>query len=269
MKKAVSLLLAGILSVGLLAGCGGGADDKTITVGATPNPHAEILEQIKPELEAKGYTLVVKEFSDYSTLNPALVSGDMDANFFQHEPYMKDFNEQNNADLVAAFGVHYEPMGIYAGKTKSLEELKDGATISIPSDGTNEARALWLLESQGLIKLKDDAGVNATPVDIVENPKNLQFSELGAEQLPRSLQDVDLAVINGNYALQGGLKISDALAIEDKESVGAKTYQNIVAVRAEDVDSAKTQALKEALQSDAVRQFIEEKYPDGSVVTVF
>lgn len=283
MKKSIAAILAGALCLSALTACGGGTSssdssaaantgdsDKVITVGATPTPHAEILNAAKDALEAEGYTLKVVEFTDYVQPNTALVDGDLDANYFQHTPYLNNFNKENGTDLVAAFDMHYEPFGIYAGKTASIEELADGASVAIPNDGSNETRALLLLQDAGLIKLKDgiDPTSDATKLDITENPKNLDIQEIAAEQLPRSLADVDLAVINGNYALQAGLKVADALAIEDASGDAAQTYANIIAVRAGDETSEKTLALVKALQSDAVKQFITETY-DGSVVALF
>ena len=283
MKKSIAAILAGALCLSTLTACSGstsssdssaaantGDSDKVITVGATPTPHAEILNAAKDALEAEGYTLKVVEFTDYVQPNTALVDGDLDANYFQHTPYLNNFNKENGTDLVAAFDMHYEPFGIYAGKTASIEELADGASVAIPNDGSNETRALLLLQDAGLIKLKDgiDPTSDATKLDITENPKNLDIQEIAAEQLPRSLADVDLAVINGNYALQAGLKVADALAIEDASGDAAQTYANIIAVRAGDETSEKTLALVKALQSDAVKTFIADSY-NGAVVAIF
>lgn len=275
LKKVLSVLVAlGLVTV-MAAGCsssGGGSasgsDDKTIVVGASPTPHAEILKAAENVLKEKGYTLEIKEFTDYVQPNMTLENKELDANYFQHKPYLDDFNQKNNTKLVSAGAIHYEPLGLYAGKTKALADLKDGATIAVPNDTTNEARALLLLETNGLIKLNPDAGLAATPKDITENPKNLNIQELEAAQLGRSLQDVDMAVINGNYALQADLKVSDALAKEEKDSVAAQTYANIVAVREGDENSDKTKALMEALKSDDVKKFIEDTY-QGSVVSIF
>ena len=240
----------------------------TLKMGATPNPHAEILAQIKDLLAQEGITLEVVEFTDYPLINTALNDGSLDANFFQHKPYLDNYNLENKTELVSVGTVHYEPMGIFAGKTKTLEELKDGATIAVPNDTTNEARALLLLEAEGLIKIKEGAGINATKTDIVENPKNLKIEELAAEQLPRSLPDVDLAVINGNYALQGGLKVTDALATEASDSLAAETYANVIAVRKGDESRPEIKKLVEALNSDTIRQYIEDTY-EGAVVPKF
>ena len=274
-KKVLSVLVAlGLVTV-MAAGCsssGGGSasgsDDKTIVVGASPTPHAEILKAAENVLKEKGYTLKITEFQDYVQPNMALENKELDANYFQHKPYLDEFNEKNGTKLVSAGAVHYEPLGLYAGKTKSLAELSDGATIAVTNDTTNEARALLLLEANGLIKLNPDAGLSATPKDITENPKNLNVQELEAAQLGRSLQDVDMAVINGNYALQADLKVTDALAKEEKDSEAAQTYANVVAVREGDENSDKTKALMEALKSDDVKKFIEDTY-QGSVVSIF
>lgn len=241
---------------------------KKIIVGASPAPHAEILNAAKEVLASKGYELDIVEYTDYVLPNNALDSGDLDANYFQHKPYLDSFNEQNGTKLVSAGAIHYEPFGIYAGKTSSLDELKDKATVLVPNDVSNEARALLLLEAQGLIKLKEGVGLEATRNDIVENPKNLDIVELEAAQLPRSLPDCDIAVINGNYAIEAGLKVSDALAAEDSESLAATTYGNIVAVREGDETTDATKALVEALTSPEVKQFMEEKY-EGAVVPLF
>ena len=264
MKKTIAAILAGALCLTALTACGGSktdsaaadsssaaaGDDKTITVGATPTPHAEILNAAKDALKAEGYTLNVVEFTDYVQPNTALVDGDLDANYFQHTPYLNNFNKENGTDLVSAFDMHYEPFGIYAGKTASIEELKDGASIAIPNDGSNETRALLLLQDAGLIKLKD-----------------LDIQEIAAEQLPRSLADVDLAVINGNYALQADLNAAeDSLITENPDY--AKVYVNVVACRSGEENSDKIQALKKALQSDDVKKYVDETYK-GAVVTVF
>ena len=239
-----------------------------LVVGASPAPQAELLEAAREVLASKGYDLEIVEYTDYVIPNNALDSGDLDANYFQHKPYLDSFNEQNGTDLVSAGAIHYEPFGIYAGKTASLDALPDGATVLVPNDITNEARALLLLEAQGLLTLKEDAGLEATPTDIVDNPKNLEFVELEAALLPRSLPDEDIAVINGNYAIEAGLKMSDALAVEDSDSLAATTYGNVVAVRAEDAESDKTKALIEALTSPEVKEFIETTY-EGAVVPLF
>lgn len=239
-----------------------------IIVGATPAPHAEILNAAKDILKEKGYELVVKEYTDYVQPNMALESGDLDANYFQHKPYLDQFNEQKGTDLVSAAAIHYEPFGIYAGKTDSIDKLADGAQIAVPNDVSNEARALLLLADQGLIGLKEGVELDATKNDIVKNDKNFKIVEVEAAQLPRSLGDVDVAVINGNYAIEAGLKVSDALAVEDVKSVAATLYSNIIAVRAGEESSEKTKALIEALTSDTVKKFIEDTY-EGAVVPSF
>lgn len=239
-----------------------------LVVGASPAPHAQILEAARGILKEKGYDLVIKEYTDFVQPNLALESGDLDANYFQHNPYLEQFNKENGTNLVSAGAVHYEPLGIYAGKTASLADLPEGAEVAVPNDVSNEARALLLLEDNGLIKLKDGAGLDATKNDIVANDKKLKIIEIEAAQLPRSLNDVNIAVINGNYAIEAGLKVSDALAMEDSKSVAATTYGNIVAVRAGDEKSAKTLALIDALTSDTVKQYIEKTY-QGAVVPLF
>lgn len=236
-----------------------------IVIGASPAPHAEILRAAGEVLAQKGYELDIKEYVDYIQPNLALESGDLDANYFQHLPYLESFNEENGTKLVSAASIHYEPFGIYAGKTKSLEELADGATVAVPNDTSNEARALLLLEAQGLIKLKDGAGLTATKNDIVENPKNIKLYEVEAAQIPRSIDDVDVAVINGNYAIDAGFKMSDALAVEDSQSIAATTYGNVIAVQEGKENDEAVKALVEALKSDEVKAFIESTY-EGAVV---
>ncbi len=290
MKKLLALTLALVLCLGLAA-CGGGtstdtdadtssdadtngdattnSETITLTVGATPNPHAEILAQVKDDLAAEGIDLVVKEYSDYVVPNTAVEEGDLDANYFQHTPYMEKFNEENGTHLVSVGKIHYEPMGIYPGLTKTLEELPDGATIAVPNDATNEARALQLLAAQGLIELKEDAGLNATPNDITSNPKNLQFKELEAAMLPQTASEVDLSVINSNFAMEGGMNpATDSLASEDADSEAAQTFANIIAVKEGHENDPAIQALVKALQSDKVKEYIEKTY-SGAVVAVF
>ena len=267
MKKIIAIILA--LSLVLsLAACGGKSDDKVIKVGATPAPHAEILEVIKEELAKEGWTLEIVEFNDYVQPNQALEDGDLDANYFQHVLYLNQFNAEYGTHLVNAGGIHYEPFGIYAGKTSSLSALADGAKIGVPNDATNEARALLLLEQEGLIKLKDGVGLNATKDDIVENPHNFEIVEINAELLPASLPDLDIAVINGNYAIDAGLKVSQALAIEAADGAATEYYQNVIAVKEGNENSDKIQALLKALKSDAVKQYIQSTY-DGAVVPLF
>ena len=278
LKKALALALTGAVIIGAFAGCGAKKDSssdtkkeetKKIVIGASPSPHADILKVAKKELKKEGYELEIKEYSDYVQPNTALESGDLDANYFQHKPYLDDFKKKKKTHLVSAGMSHYEPFGIFPGKTKTLKDLKKGATVAVPNDTTNEARALLLLQDQGLIKLKDGAGLTATKKDIVENKKDLAIKEIEAAQIPRSLKDVDIAVVNGNYALQAGLKVNkDALATEDADSVGAKTYGNIVAVKKGNEKLAATKALIKALKSDTVKKYINDKY-DGAVVPLF
>lgn len=240
-----------------------------IVVGATPTPHAEILGVVKTLLADQGYELEIREFTDYVQPNLALDSGDLDANYFQHQPYLDDFNEKNGTKIVTIATVHYEPFGIYPGKTASLSDLQDGAQVAVPNDTTNEARALLLLEAQGLIQLKPDAGLEATINDIIENPKNLKIVEIEAAQLARSLPDVDIAVINGNYAIEAGLNVNkDAIANEDKDSLAATTFANILAIRTGDEGREELKALAAALNSDEVKSFIENTY-QGAVVPTF
>lgn len=289
MKKLVSLLLTGALTFGLLAGCGSGTgstntpapggsqapsetgstlEGTVLKVGATPAPHAEILEVVKDILAEQGITLEIVEFNDYIQPNLAVENEELDANYFQHITYMNQFNESDGTHLVSAAGIHYEPLGLYAGKTTSLEELPDGAQIAVPNDTTNEARALLLLQQEGLITLKEGAGITATKADIAENPKNLEIVELEAAQITSRLADVDLAVINGNYAIDAGLKMADALAVESAEGEAAQAYVNVLAVKEGHESDPAIQALVDALQSDEVKTFMEETY-EGAVVPMF
>ena len=287
MKKNIGVIAAAFLAAAALTACGGSkpaettaaetkaeaaettaaeaesseaeakTDDlKELTVGASPAPHAEILEAAREELAKKGYDLKIVEYTDYVQPNLALDAGDLDANYFQHLPYLEQFNEERGTKLVSA------------GKTATLDALADGAKVAVPNDATNEARALLLLEAQGLLKLADGAGLKATKTDIVENPKNLDILEVEAAQVPRSLPDVDIAVINGNYAIEAGLKVSDALAVEASDSEAATTYGNVVAVQEGKEDDEKTKALIEALTSDAVKEYMEQTY-EGAVVPLF
>ena len=273
-KKILTLALALCLC---LTACGGKeeapaetpaetpTETTTLTVAASPTPHAEILEVCVPLLAQQGIQLVINQYSDYVMPNTAVEDGDEDANYFQHIPYLEDFNATRGTHLVNAAGIHIEPMGIYAGKTASLEELTDGATVAIPNDATNEGRALLLLEAQGLIKLADSSNLSATPKDIVENPKGLSFEEVEAKTIPSILADVDLAVINSNYALGAGFDpAKDALVIENADS----PYVNVLAVKEGREEDPAILALIEALHSEEVRSFIDEKY-DGAVVPAF
>lgn len=275
-KKVLSAVLAVSLLATLFTGCGAkgkdsaksdkSSDDTTIKVGACVTPHAEILEAIKDDLKEQGYDLEVVTYNDYVLPNTALESGELDANYFQHKPYLEDFNKENGTHLVGVAAVHFEPMAIYAGKTASLDEVKDGAIVAIPNDTTNEARALLLLEAQGLIKLKEGAGIQATVADIEENPHNLTIQELEAAQVAKSIQDVDFAVVNGNYALGAGL--TESIAVEASDSLAAETYANYVCVREGEEKSPKTEALVKAILSDKVRDYINDNYK-GAVVPVF
>jgi D-methionine transport system substrate-binding protein len=279
MKK-VKVISALLLSASLiLSGCGAKSADTSsaattaptqaakttkLVVGATPVPHAEILNVVKPLLAAKGIDLEIKEFTDYVTPNTALNDKQLDANFFQHVPYMEDFAKEKGIQLVAVAKVHVEPIGAYSKKLKSKEEIKDGAKVAIPNDATNEGRALLLLQKQGLIKLKSDS-LTQTPKDIVENPKNLKFSELEAAQLPRVLSDVDFAIINTNFALDAKLNpVKDALFIEDKDS----PYANVLTVRPDNQNDPAIQELVKALNSAEVKKFLEDKY-QGAIVPAF
>jgi len=273
-KRLTAIILSTLVLTSTLLGCGTASnqsekssssdDKKTIVVGATPVPHAEILNDVvKPILEKEGYTLEVKVFTDYVQPNVALQEGDLDANFFQHVPFLEKFNKENNADLVATVKVHLEPLGLYSHKIKSLDEIKDGDEISIPNDPTNESRALRLLEENGLIKLNDNELVNK--FDITENKKNIKINELDAAQLSRTLDDVTASIINTNFALQADLNpLEDAIIIESKDS----PYSNIVAVKNGDQDKAYIKALNEAITSEEVRKYIEEKYK-GSIIPSF
>ncbi len=296
MKKLISVLLAGVLAVSLAA-CGSTAASSeaaepaseaasevasseaaepasdlagtTITVAASPVPHAEILKVAADLLAEQGITLKVTEFTDYVQPNLVTESGEVDANYFQHTPYLDDFNAENDTHLVSVAAIHYEPLGLYPGKAASLDELADGAQIAVPNDTTNEARALQLLAAQGIITLKDGAGLTATKNDIAENPHNVEIVEMEAAQLPRTLEDVDFAVINGNYAAEAGFSsASDALAIEDAASEAAQTYANVLVVKEGNEDDPAIQALVAALQSQEVKDFIDETY-DGAVVAIF
>lgn len=238
---------------------------QTLKIGATPVPHAELLNLIKDDLKAQGITLEIVEYNDYVQPNEALIRGDLDANFFQHIPYL-DSNAEWSSSLTSAFGVHIEPFGLYSKKYKSLADIPDGALVAIPNDPSNGGRALLLLQANGIITLKDGAGLEATHFDIVSNPKNLQFTELEAAQLPRSLDDVDAATINGNYALQAGFNpLKDSLIIEGSQS----PYVNIVVVKKGVENDLRIQALKKALLSQKVKDYIDETWTDGSVVAIF
>lgn len=264
-KKVVSLLSAAALTAVLLTGCGGGSDDKTITVAASATPHAEILEQAKPLLEAKGYTLEIKVFSDYVQPNNVVESGDFDANYFQHLPYMEEFNAEQGTHLVSVGGIHYEPFGLYPGKSSDLADMQ-GASIAVPNDTTNEARALLLLQDNGYLTLKDGAGLTATKLDIVDNPYNIEIVELEAAQIPRTLQDVTFGIMNGNYAMEAGYTVAEnALLYEDEGSDATTTYVNVIAVKEGNENSDKIKALVEVLKSDEIREYINATYNGGVV----
>ena len=267
-KRILAAGAAAVLAVGLTA-CGGKenkADDKTITEAASPTPHAEILEAAKDLLKEKGYTLEIKEFDDYPQQNVVVDEGEFDANYFQHQPYLDNFNEEKGSDLVSAAKIHYEPLGIYPGASEDLENIKDGAKIAVPNDATNEARALLLLEENGIITLKEDAGLNATKKDVEENPHNIEIVELDAAQIARVVEELDFVVLNGNYALDAGFNVqTDAIAKEEADSEAAQTYANIIAVKKENKDSEKIKALVEVLQSEEIGKFITDTY-EGAVV---
>ena len=241
----------------------------TLKVAASPTPHAEILNAAKDILAEQGIDLEVIEFTEYVQPNLVTESGEVDANYFQHKPYLDGFNVKQGTHLVSVGPVHYEPLGIYPGKSDDLANIADGATIAVPNDTTNEARALQLLATQGLITVRDDAGLTATINDITENPHNIKFEEIEAAQLPRTVQDVDFAVINGNYALAAGFSVkNDALATEDASSEAAQTYANILAVKEGRENDPAIQALYAALTSDKVKDYINSTY-DGAVVPIF
>ena len=266
-KKVLAAILASVLALGALSGCGSkNADDKVIKIGASATPHAEILEQAKPLLEEKGYTLEITVFDDYVIPNEVVESGEMDANYFQHIPYLNSFNEEKGTHLVNAGGIHYEPFGIYPGQKASLSDIADGDVIAIPNDTTNEARALLLLQDNGLLTLASDAGLTATINDIIDNPYNLTFQELAAEQVARVKDEVAYVVLNGNYALQAGFSVGkDAIAYELSNSEAAKTYVNVIAVKEGYENDAKIKALVEVLKSDEIKEYIKNTY-DGSVI---
>ena len=268
MKKFLAVLLTGAAVAGVLGGCAGkgGADDKVIKVAASATPHAEILEQAKPALEEKGYQLDETLFDDYVQPNEVVESGDFDANYFQHIPYLDSFNAEKGTHLVNAGGIHYEPFGIYPGTKSSLGDVAEGDSIAVPNDTTNEARALLLLQDNGLITLKDGAGLEATVNDIVENTYNLEIVELEAAQVPRVVDEVAFVVLNGNYALEAGYSVAkDALAYESSDSEAAKTYVNVIAVKEGSEGADKIKALVEVLKSDAIKSYITENY-DGAVI---
>ncbi|WP_297428114.1 MetQ/NlpA family ABC transporter substrate-binding protein [Clostridium sp.] len=273
-KSILSIVLAGVLTFGLV-GCGnasntgnaGSKEDKVIKIGVTPKPHEEIVNVAKPLLEKEGYKVEITEFNDYNQPNTAVEEGSLDANFFQHTPYLNEQNSSKGYHLVSVGAIHLEPMGLYSKKVKSLDEIKNGATIAVPNDPSNEARALKLLAGKGLIKVKD--GELITQKDITENPKKLNFTELEAAAVPRAIDDVDAAVINGNYAIEAKFNpAKDAIIIEDKDSEAAKPYANIVVVKKGNEDQQKIKDLVKAMTSPEVKAFIEKEY-NGSVIPVF
>ena len=273
-KKILALALAGVLVVGALTGCGSSksessekkTEDKKITVAASATPHAEILEEAKTLLKDKGYELEVKVFDDYVQPNNVVESGEFDANYFQHVPYLEQFNEEKGTHLVVAGKIHYEPFGIYPGTKKDLKDIAKGDKIAVPNDTTNEARAFLLLQDNGIIKLKDGAGIKATVNDIEENPNNIEIVELEAAQVPRVVNEVAYVVLNGNYALEANYTVKkDALAYEKSDSEAAKTYVNVIAVKEGNENSEKIKALVDVLKSDSIKKFIDEKY-DGAVI---
>ncbi len=242
-------------------------DNVTIKIGASVTPHAEILRQAAPILEKEGITLDIVELEDVVTPNTGVADGSLDANFFQHVPFLNSFNEENGTDLVSIGATHYEPFGLYAGKSDDLSAISDGAIIGVPNNATNEARALLLLQQEGIIKLADGADINATVQDITENPHNVDIKEIAPEQLVRSLPDLDFAIINGNYALEGGLSVKDALAVESADGVAAQTYKNVVVVKSERAQEPALLELVKVLQSQEIQDYITKTY-DGAVVPV-
>ena len=268
MKKLIAAALTGALVLGTVGTSVVFAadDDKTITVAASETPHSEILEAAKPILEEEGYDLEVTVFDDYVQPNEVVESGDFDANYFQHIPYLNSFNEEKGTHLVNAGGIHYEPFGIYPGTKSSLDDIADGDTIAVPNDTTNEARALLLLQDNGIITLKDGAGLEATVNDIAENPHNVKIEELAAEQVARVAPEVAFVVLNGNYALQAGYSVAqDSLAYETSDSEAAKTYVNVIAVKEGNENNPGIQALVKVLKSDDIKKFINDTY-DGAVI---
>ncbi|MBP5266716.1 MAG: MetQ/NlpA family ABC transporter substrate-binding protein [Lachnospiraceae bacterium] len=286
MKRVNALLLAGILTIGALTGCGAKADNAatdtaateteteaaapaettTIKIAASPTPHAEILEQAKPILEKEGINLEIKVFEDYVIPNEVVESGEFDANYMQHLPYLESFNEENGTHIVSVGGIHYEPFGIFPGTKDSLDDIADGDTIAIPNDTTNEARALLLLQDNGLITLEDGAGLTATINQIAENPKNIKFVELEAAQVARVVNETSYVVLNGNYALEAGYSVAkDALAYESSDSDAATTYVNIIGVKEGNEKNEAILRLVEVLKSDEIKDYIKSTY-NGSVI---
>ena len=266
MKKLVAAALTGALVLSSFSFNVFAEEDTTISVAASATPHAEILEQAKPLLEEKGYELEVTVFNDYVQPNEVVESGDFDANYFQHIPYLESFNEEKGTHLVNAGGIHYEPFGIYPGTKSSLDDIAEGDSIAVPNDTTNEARALLLLQDNGIITLKEDAGLSATVNDIAENPYNVEIVELEAAQVARVANETAYVVLNGNYALEAGFSVAkDALAYEKSDSEAAKTYVNVIAVKEGNEESEPIKALIEVLKSDEIKNYINETY-DGAVI---
>ena len=298
-NKVFSAVLASAMAASLLAGCGNTepttaqtpadttgdtivdateaatdavkqdapAEKVTLKIGASVTPHAELLREVAPILEKQGITLEIIELEDVVTPNTGVADGSLDANFFQHVPFLDSFNAENGTDLVSIGATHYEPFGLYAGKSDDLANIADGAIVGVPNNATNEARALLLLQQEGIITLKEGADITATIADIEENPHNIDIKEIAPEQLVRSLPDLDFAIINGNYALEGGLKVKDALAVENADGVAAQTYKNVVVTKAENKDNPALVKLVEALQSQEIQDYINNTY-EGAVVPV-
>lgn len=266
-KKLLAFTLTGAIFVSALTGCGKKEDsNKTITVAASATPHAEILEYAKDKLKEKGYDLKVTIFDDYVKPNEVVESGEFDANYFQHVPYLESFNEEKGTHLVVAGKIHYEPFGIYPGTKNSFDEIENGDTIAVPNDTTNEARALLLLQDNGIITLKEGAGIAATVNDIESNPYNVKIVELEAAQVARVVDETAFVVLNGNYALAAGFSVGkDALAYEKSDSEAAKTYVNVIAVKEGEQEEEAIQALIEVLKSEDVKQYILDTY-DGAVL---
>ena len=269
-KNIITFILAGALAVSAVTGCGKGAgaaaDSKTIKIAASPTPHAKILEKAKTILQEKGYDLQITEFEDYVQPNEIVESGEYTANYFQHVPYLDSFNEEKGTHLVSVGKIHYEPFGIYPGTKKSLDEIADGDRIAVPNDTTNEARALLLLQDNGIIKLKEGVGLEATVNDILENPHNIKFDELESAQVARVVSEDAFVVLNGNYALEAGYSVGkDALAHEASDSEAAKTYVNIIVVKEGNENNEGVKALVEVLKSDEIKNFINETF-DGAVI---
>lgn len=267
-KKVLATIFVAASVVATFAGCGSNSasKDKTITVAASPTPHAEILEQAKEILAKDGWTLEITEFEDYVQPNEVVYSGEIDCNYFQHVPYLDSYNEEKGEDLVSVGGIHYEPFGIYPGTKSDLKDLAEGDVIAIPNDTTNEARALLLLQDNGILKLSDGAGLTATVNDIVENPYGVKFQELEAAQVSRVTQEVAFVVLNGNYALEAGFSVGkDAVAYELSDSEAAKTYVNVLVVKAGNEENEGVQELLKVLKSDEIKQYILDTY-DGAVI---